>query len=218
MIRRIIGQIHLWTGVVLFVPLVVLGVTGSILVFEDELNRAFGPSHRAAGGAARPTSEIVAAARAVGACGLCPGRLYGADVPRWAGVGAPLSGAARHPRRGHGSHQGRSGLSGNHSRTANRNSAANILSALHPVDEEPRGPSARRLARAGHARDGCKRAYQLVAATRPVAGRLLDIQTGTRVSIASRTARGCRYLGSCRFRGGESSPAYVLPFRKLPGT
>jgi uncharacterized iron-regulated membrane protein len=72
MIRRIIGQIHLWTGVVLFVPLVVLGLTGSLLVFEDELNSAFGPSHRAAGGAVRPTSEIIAAARSVAPAGFVP--------------------------------------------------------------------------------------------------------------------------------------------------
>jgi len=67
MIRRIIGQIHLWSGIALCTPFVILGLTGSVLVFEDELNKAFGPaaSHIAAGGAARPTSEIVAAARAV---------------------------------------------------------------------------------------------------------------------------------------------------------
>ena len=72
MIRRIIGQIHLWTGVVLFVPLVVLGLTGSLLVFEDELNNAFGPSHRGAGGAAQPASEIIAAARSVAPAGFVP--------------------------------------------------------------------------------------------------------------------------------------------------
>jgi uncharacterized iron-regulated membrane protein len=72
MTRRIIGQIHLWTGLVLFVPFVLLGLTGSILVFEDELNQAFRPSHRAAGGAARSTSEIVAAARAVAPAGFVP--------------------------------------------------------------------------------------------------------------------------------------------------
>lgn len=72
MIRRIIGQIHLWTGLLLFVPLVLLGLTGSILVFEDELNKVFGPRHGAAGGAPRPTSEIIAAARAVAPAGFVP--------------------------------------------------------------------------------------------------------------------------------------------------
>jgi uncharacterized iron-regulated membrane protein len=72
MIRRIIGQIHLWTGVVLFMPFVFIGLTGSILVFEDELNKAFGPNHRAGDGAARATSEIIAAARAVAPVGFVP--------------------------------------------------------------------------------------------------------------------------------------------------
>lgn len=66
MIRHIIGQIHLWIGLVLCVPFVLIGLTGSILVFEDELNSALGPAarHPAAGGAARPPSDIIAAARA----------------------------------------------------------------------------------------------------------------------------------------------------------
>ena len=74
MIRRIIGQIHLWSGLVLFAPFVILGLTGSVLVFEDELNEAFGPaaSHIAARGAARPPSDIVAAARAVAPAGFVP--------------------------------------------------------------------------------------------------------------------------------------------------
>ena len=51
MIRCIIGQIHLWSGLALCAPFVILGLTGSVLVFEDELNEAFGPaaSHIAAG-------------------------------------------------------------------------------------------------------------------------------------------------------------------------
>ena len=88
MIRRIIGQIHLWTGLVLFVPFVLLGLTGSLLVFEDELNNVFGPNHRAAGGAARPASEIIAAARAVAPAGFVPVG-YTAPMPpagwRWCG-------------------------------------------------------------------------------------------------------------------------------------
>jgi uncharacterized iron-regulated membrane protein len=74
MIRRLIGQIHLWAGLALCIPFAMLGLTGSILVFEDELNRAFGPAakHVAAGGAARPTSDIIAAARAVAPAGFVP--------------------------------------------------------------------------------------------------------------------------------------------------
>jgi uncharacterized iron-regulated membrane protein len=74
MIRRIIGQIHLWAGLTLCMPFVLLGFTGSVLVFEDELNRVFGPAagHLTAGGAARPASDIVAAARAVAPAGFVP--------------------------------------------------------------------------------------------------------------------------------------------------
>lgn len=74
MIRHIIGQIHLWIGLVLCVPFVLIGLTGSILVFEDELNSALGPAarHPAAGGAARPPSDIIAAARAAAPASFVP--------------------------------------------------------------------------------------------------------------------------------------------------
>jgi uncharacterized iron-regulated membrane protein len=74
MTRRLIRQLHLWAGLALCVPFVMLGLTGSILVFEDELKGAFDPAadHPAAGGAARPASEIIAAARAVAPAGLVP--------------------------------------------------------------------------------------------------------------------------------------------------
>jgi uncharacterized iron-regulated membrane protein len=74
MIRRIIGQIHLWAGLILCIPFVVLGLTGSILVFQDGLNRIFGPSadRGTAGGAARPASDIIAAARAAAPAGFVP--------------------------------------------------------------------------------------------------------------------------------------------------
>src|SRR5262245_32047733 len=74
MIRRLIGQIHLWAGLVLCIPFALLGLTGSVLVFQDELNQAFGPAakHVAAGGVARPASDIVAAARAIAPGGFVP--------------------------------------------------------------------------------------------------------------------------------------------------
>jgi uncharacterized iron-regulated membrane protein len=43
MIRRIVAQLHLWIGLVLCLPLVMLGLTGSILVFEHELEAVFAP-------------------------------------------------------------------------------------------------------------------------------------------------------------------------------
>jgi uncharacterized iron-regulated membrane protein len=72
MIRRLIGQVHLWVGLSLCIPLVVLGLTGSVLVFEDELSTVFGAAagHEAAVGALRPASEVIAAARAVAPTGF----------------------------------------------------------------------------------------------------------------------------------------------------
>jgi uncharacterized iron-regulated membrane protein len=84
MMCQVVGQIHLWAGLVLCIPLVLLGLTGSILVFEGELNSAFGPAagHVAAGGAARPASDIIAAARAVAPAGFVP---VGCTAPSAAG-------------------------------------------------------------------------------------------------------------------------------------
>lgn len=65
-IRRILGWLHLWVGMILCVPLVMLGVTGSVLVFQHELAEWVEPSlHRASPGEARPIVEIIAAARAL---------------------------------------------------------------------------------------------------------------------------------------------------------
>jgi uncharacterized iron-regulated membrane protein len=74
MTRHIIRQLHLWLGLALCVPFVLLGLTGSILVFGDELSGVFGPAakHPSAGGAARPASDIIAAARAVAPAGFIP--------------------------------------------------------------------------------------------------------------------------------------------------
>jgi uncharacterized iron-regulated membrane protein len=62
-LRRVLHTVHLWIGLVLGAPLVLIGITGSILVFEDEL-RALSDSQRATPGEAHAPSEIVAAARA----------------------------------------------------------------------------------------------------------------------------------------------------------
>jgi uncharacterized iron-regulated membrane protein len=64
MTRRLIGQLNLWIGLLLCVPLVLIGLTGSILVFEDELRAAFIPMPQAQAGGPHSAGEIVAAARA----------------------------------------------------------------------------------------------------------------------------------------------------------
>ena len=40
--RRLNFQVHLWVGIILTLYMIVIGVTGSILVFRPELERLFG--------------------------------------------------------------------------------------------------------------------------------------------------------------------------------
>lgn len=72
--RRLVRQIHLWVGLLLCLPLAILGLTGSVLVFDDELHRLFdrAPEHAAAQGEPRPVAEILAAARAAAPPGFVP--------------------------------------------------------------------------------------------------------------------------------------------------
>ena len=73
MIRRVLFQLHLWIGLILSVPLVLLGLTGSILVFEHELAEFIDPElHRAGAGEARPVSAIIDAARTVAPAEMRP--------------------------------------------------------------------------------------------------------------------------------------------------
>jgi uncharacterized iron-regulated membrane protein len=60
--RRVVRQLHLWIGLTLCLPLVVLGLTGSILVFREGLARLLDPPPRltCATGKALSTAEIIA--------------------------------------------------------------------------------------------------------------------------------------------------------------
>src|SRR4051812_26995927 len=71
-VRWWLNQLHLWTGLILCVPLVLLGVTGSIIVFEHELQDMFSPTPHATSGEMRSITEIVAAARARAPEGATP--------------------------------------------------------------------------------------------------------------------------------------------------
>ncbi|MGC2076419.1 MAG: PepSY-associated TM helix domain-containing protein [Xanthobacteraceae bacterium] len=64
--RRVLRQIHLWIALVLSLPLVVLGVTGSILVFRDELANLLEPPPRLSTHTGKPhtVTEIIAAVQA----------------------------------------------------------------------------------------------------------------------------------------------------------
>ena len=79
--RVLLGKIHLWIGVTLCVPLAVLGITGSILMFEDEINRLVSPEHyQATSGETRSLDEIVAAAREADP-GATPSFVSAPDAP-----------------------------------------------------------------------------------------------------------------------------------------
>ena len=71
MTRRLIQQLHLWVGLLLCVPLAVLGLSGSLLVYED-WSRIFDPHREAAVGPTKSVGEIVAAARAASPDGYAP--------------------------------------------------------------------------------------------------------------------------------------------------
>jgi len=64
--RRALRQVHLWITVVLCLPLVVLGVTGSILVFRDEIGNLLEPPPRLIVETGEPhaVAEIIVAVRA----------------------------------------------------------------------------------------------------------------------------------------------------------
>jgi uncharacterized iron-regulated membrane protein len=73
MIRRIIAQLHLWIGLALCPPLVMLGLTGSILVFEHELEALFTPPRPpVAAGEPRSIDEVLMAAREAAPAGFRP--------------------------------------------------------------------------------------------------------------------------------------------------
>ncbi|KAA0596533.1 putative iron-regulated membrane protein [Azospirillum lipoferum] len=80
---RTLQTIHLWVGLILCLPLVVLGITGSILVVDEELRGLIGdaPAKALADGPMQPVSAILAAARAAAPAGTQPGFLVLPEEP-----------------------------------------------------------------------------------------------------------------------------------------
>src|ERR1700744_2361944 len=65
-IRRLLFQLHMWTGLVLGLLLALLGLSGSMLVYDDAIADFLSPPPRAvAPGQALPLDRIVQAARGV---------------------------------------------------------------------------------------------------------------------------------------------------------
>jgi uncharacterized iron-regulated membrane protein len=64
-VRRFLFQVHMWIGLVLGILFVALGLSGSILVYRDGIDRMLAPQPRAtAQGAALPLDMLVAKAKA----------------------------------------------------------------------------------------------------------------------------------------------------------
>lgn len=63
-IRNILFQVHLWTGLVLGIVFVALGLSGSVLVYHDEIEAMFAPVPRAnTHGPALPLEWLISSAR-----------------------------------------------------------------------------------------------------------------------------------------------------------
>ncbi|MDX2277444.1 MAG: PepSY-associated TM helix domain-containing protein [Hyphomonadaceae bacterium] len=70
-LRRFWLDVHLWIGVALFFPFVVLGVTGSVLTFHDELERLMSPHrYEVTAGAPASLQAILEAGRAEAPAGF----------------------------------------------------------------------------------------------------------------------------------------------------
>jgi uncharacterized iron-regulated membrane protein len=72
-IRKIIKKIHLYIGLALFLPFTLSGLTGSVLVFQDQLkNLSAAPETSKILTASRPIEEIIQAAQIESASGAIP--------------------------------------------------------------------------------------------------------------------------------------------------
>ncbi len=98
-IKRFLGFLHLWVGIIFCIPFVILGISGSWLMI-DHLPEQFAEDPRAA--AFRPVSEIITAAQALAPEGRVP---VAYDIPNAAGEPASVRFAAP-PRQGEGAQQG----------------------------------------------------------------------------------------------------------------
>ncbi|MBB6250722.1 PepSY-associated TM helix domain-containing protein [Nitrospirillum iridis] len=75
--------LHLWVGLILGLPLLALGLSGTVLVLEPELRGLFGPSSPSAAADAAPhgVAEVVAAAAAVAPPGAKPAAYMAPSAP-----------------------------------------------------------------------------------------------------------------------------------------
>ncbi|HYK81021.1 MAG TPA: PepSY-associated TM helix domain-containing protein [Micropepsaceae bacterium] len=92
--RNVLVQVHLWVALILCVPMIVIGVSGSALLLQREILAASIPSADVSG-ERRPIPDIVAAAKASAPAGMVANRV---ELPLK--VGAASSVRFRPPREG----------------------------------------------------------------------------------------------------------------------
>lgn len=78
-LRRFLGWLHLWTGIIFCIPFALLGLSGSALMLGHDLPNDF--AENAAASTYKPIAEIIAAAQAVAPEGRIPA---GYDAPEHA--------------------------------------------------------------------------------------------------------------------------------------
>jgi uncharacterized iron-regulated membrane protein len=100
--RRLMFQIHMWVGLILGLLLALLGLSGSILVYDDAIAKLLAPvPHVSTQGTELPLDRIVETARAVAGPGAMQIALArGAEDPVSVRVTRPRAGEG--PRRGEG--------------------------------------------------------------------------------------------------------------------
>ncbi len=98
MTRQLVQKLHLWVGLLLCLPLVALGLSGSLLVYDD-WSGVLDPHRAAAVGQTKPIGDIVAAAGTAAPEGYAPAFYRAPEGP---GDFASIRLAARPQRQGQG--------------------------------------------------------------------------------------------------------------------
>jgi uncharacterized iron-regulated membrane protein len=101
-VRKVLFQVHMWVGLVLGLLLVALGLSGSVLVYDDVIAEFLvPPPHATAQGAPLPLDRVIAAARAAttarGPAAVTPAREAGAPAMVRIGAAGRGGGARRTP-------------------------------------------------------------------------------------------------------------------------
>ena len=92
-VRAVWLKAHLWVGLAIGLPLIVVALSGAILVFEDDLDRALNPavSFVTPGGRALPLEEVVTRARAA----FPDAQLNGLSLPESPNIALQISASAK---------------------------------------------------------------------------------------------------------------------------